>query len=93
MRRALLGRDLTELRANLRRDLRAHQLTRDQRDRLAHGILKPTIPNLGNDIGNRHPLLFEHRGVSFSQLCGGANEHERHGGRNHDALVTPLLPP
>jgi hypothetical protein len=35
-----------------------------QHDRLAHEILKPPIANL-RDIGSRHPLTLDHRGVSF----------------------------
>jgi hypothetical protein len=66
MRHPRLRGNLSELRTNLRGDLGLHQLPRDQHDRVAHETLKPTIPNLRDDIGSRHPLTFDHRGVSFS---------------------------
>jgi hypothetical protein len=62
MRQPRLGRDLAELRADLGADLGLHQLAGDQRDRLAHEILEPTVAHLGDDIGNRHALTFGHRG-------------------------------
>ena len=63
MRQPHLGRDLPQLSTNLSADLGLHQLAGDQRDRLANEILKPTIHRLGDDIGNRHPLTFGHRGA------------------------------
>ena len=63
MRQPRLGRDLTERSADLSGNLAFHQLPGDQRDRLTNEILKPTIHRLGDDIGNRHPLTFGHRGV------------------------------
>ena len=79
------------------RDLRLHQLARDQRDRLTHEILKPTIAHLRNDIGNRHALTFGHRGVSNRLTAVNSRRVRRHGGRPsqrsaYPALVTPLLP-
>jgi hypothetical protein len=74
MRGADIGRDLAELRPDLRGDLRVHHLAGDQRDRLAHEILKPTIHRLGDDIGNRHALTFGHRGVSNRLTAGTADE-------------------
>jgi hypothetical protein len=65
-----LRRDLAELSTHLGRDLRLHQLPRHEDDRLAHDILKPPIPHLRNDIGNRHPLTFGHRGVSSRPTRG-----------------------
>jgi hypothetical protein len=89
MRDPRLRGDLAELRADLRGHLSLHQLARDQHDRFTHGILKPTITDLCEDIGNRHPLI-DHRGVSLIDLRKETDEHERHGGQNHQALATPL---
>ena len=69
MRRPDVGRDLTELRADLRRDLALHQLAGDQRHRLTHEILKPTVAHLRDDIANRHALTFGHRGVLLHVDC------------------------
>jgi hypothetical protein len=66
MRDPRLRRDLAKLGADLRRDLRLHQLPGDQHDRLPDEILKPAIANLRDDFGSRHPLTFGHRGASFS---------------------------
>jgi hypothetical protein len=66
MRRPTIRRDLPQPGADLSPDLRLHQRPRDQRNRLAREILKPTIAHLRNDIGNRHPLNLGHRGVSNS---------------------------
>src|SRR5439155_26843796 len=68
MRGAHLRRDLADRGADLLADLGLHQLAGDQRDRLAHEILKPTIAHLRDDIGNRHALTIGHRGVSQRRL-------------------------
>ena len=67
MRRPRLRTDLTELSANLSRDLALHQLARDERHRLTHEIIQPTLAHRCDDISNRrHALNLDHRGVSFS---------------------------
>jgi hypothetical protein len=76
MRDPRLRTNLAELGANLARDLRLHDLARDQRDRLAHEVLQPTVHRLGDDISNRHALPFGHRGVSFTSTAGTADEHD-----------------
>ena len=81
-------------------DLALHQLASDQRHGLTNEILKPTITHLRNDISNRHPLTFGHRGVSNRLTAGTADEFgatvadpSRVGGATYATLVTPLLPP
>ncbi len=74
MRHTRLRRDLAEPRADLITDLGLHQLARDQRNRLPHEILKPTIAHLRNDLGNRHALTFGHRGVSIRLAARTADE-------------------
>src|ERR1700749_3711630 len=56
--------------AHLARDLGLHQLAADQRDRLAHEILQPAIAHLRDNIGNRHPLTFGHRGAPSHRTAG-----------------------
>jgi hypothetical protein len=74
MRDARLRRDLAQLSADLAADLTFHQLTRDQRHRLAHKILKLTIHRLRDDIANRHAVTFGHRGVSIRLTARTADE-------------------
>ena len=89
MRHPRARRDLAEFRPNLRGDLRLHQLPRDQRDRLAHEILKPAITHLRNDIGNRHALTIGHRGVSNRLTAKNSRRVRRHGGRPSPAVDLP----
>src|SRR5947208_8413020 len=96
MRQPRLRRDLAQPGADLSRDLALHQLPGDQRDRLPHEILKPTIHRPGDDIGNRHALTLGHRGFSFID-CGTADEFgaavaDPSQSRTDTASVTPLLP-
>jgi len=58
-----LGARLTVWGADLGGDLGLHQLTRDQRDRVAHEVAVLARHHLGDDIGSGHPLAFGHRGV------------------------------
>ena len=98
MRQPRLRRDLAELRADLSADLGLHQLARNERDRLADEILKPTIAHLGDDIGNRHALTFGHRGDLLHVDCtiqptSSAPRWPTLGGAStYQASVTPLLP-
>jgi hypothetical protein len=67
MRRPLIRRNLAELGADLSRDLRVHQLLRNQRDRFADEVLNTPVAHPRHNISNRrHALTFDHRGVSFS---------------------------
>src|SRR5271170_1135933 len=54
---------LATLRADLDGDLRLHQLTGDQCDRLTNEITVLTAHHLGDDIGSGHPVLYGHRGA------------------------------
>ena len=98
MRGPPLRRDLAEPSANLITDLGFHQLSGDQRDRLAHEILEPTIAHLRDDIGNHHAVTFGHRGVSpFVWTARTADEFgatvaDPLSGSTNPTLVTPLLP-
>ena len=74
MRDARPRRDLAPSSAHLSADLGLHHLAGDQRDRLAHEILKPTIHRLGDDMGIRHALTFGHRGVSIRLTAITADE-------------------
>ena len=63
--------DITELRADLSRDLGLHQLPSDQ-----HPGLSTTSsshpPRLRDDVGSRRPLTFGYRGVSSFDSTDGA---------------------
>jgi hypothetical protein len=81
--RSALGRDLAKLRAHLGRDLRAHQLPADQHNRLrTKSSRRPSRtprhqqPSSCSDLRPSWCLF-------LVRLCGGADEHEHHGGRNH----------
>jgi hypothetical protein len=75
-----LGRELAEF----RRTPRCIKLARGQHDCLAHEVLKPTVAHLRDDIGNRcHTDRRPSRCLLLRLTLGGADEHERHGGRNH----------
>ena len=98
MRQPHIRSDLPELGTDLSRDLSLHQLPRDQSDRLAHEILRPTITHLRNDIGNRHPSTIGHRGVSNRLTARTADEFGAtvadplNRAPTYPTLVTPLLP-
>jgi hypothetical protein len=67
--------------ADLRRDLRLHQLARDQTDRLAQEIAGLTREYIGNDIGNGHAVTLGHRGAPFVDRLASNDESGTHGGR------------
>jgi len=56
--------------ADLSRDLRLHQLARDELDRLAQEVARLAGEHLGNDIGNGHAVVLGHRGAPFVDRLG-----------------------
>ena len=88
--RPALGTALAALGAGQHSDLRLHQLTHDQRDRVTQQISMLAGHRAGDDIGSGHHLALGHRGAPSHRTPGRADEPGRHGGRNLRADRRPL---